>query len=216
MIRPNEFDDLSAEDEDEGDEACSPYQWCLHCERAYKRGEHQMIHGLRMCPYPGCDGDTVIDGWDWDKFRVSLPQYPEIPELGVKYSMYPTDYPVLTKGAEKILVFLVSEIQRGRFDLEKEKTLCNYKEVHEALGFPRLATQWEGSLSVQGLHHLDLWTRTHQLPAIAGLVVRPTKPRRPEACYFKTHKVTEAQEEWWRAQVREAIALDWLPLLSGK
>ena len=40
--------------------------------------------------------------------------------------------------------------------------------------------------------------------------------RRPEACYFKTHKVTEAQEEWWRAQVREAIALDWLPLLPGK
>ena len=86
-----------------------------------------MIHGLRMCPYPGCNGNTFADGWDWDQFRSTLPQYPEIPEFGIRYPMYPTDYPVLSRGAEKILIFLVSEIQRGRFDPEKEKTLCNYK-----------------------------------------------------------------------------------------
>lgn len=34
---------------------------CLHCGRAYKIGEYRLIDGLQMCPYEGCDGDTVFD-----------------------------------------------------------------------------------------------------------------------------------------------------------
>lgn len=213
MIRPQDSEDFS--DEDEEEEPSSDYQWCLHCERAYKRGEHRRIHGLRMCPYEGCDGDTVFDGWDWDDFRSQLPQYPAIPELGVNYPMYPDDYPVLSKDAEKILVFLVSEIRRGRFDPEKDSTLCSHKEVHEALGFPKYLSKWESDLNARGLHLLALWARTHKLPAITGLIVRTKKPRLPDVGYFKTYKVTADHEEWWRTQIREALAFDWTPWLPA-
>ena len=40
--------------------------WCLHCERCYKAGEYREIDGLQYCPYPECDGTTVLDGWVWD------------------------------------------------------------------------------------------------------------------------------------------------------
>jgi hypothetical protein len=213
MIRLND-PEAPVDDEDEQDEVRSPYQWCLHCERAYARGEHRMRHGLRMCPYDGCDGDTFMDGWDWDRFRAPLPQYPAIPEFGVKYPMYPEDYPVLSKDAEKLLNFLVSEIRSGRFDPAKDKTLCSYKEVHDTLSLPRLSGRWDSSLNSQGFNLLSLWARTHKLPAITGLVVKSTKPRLPEDGFFKTFRVVEQKEDWWRAQIREALSFDWSPWLA--
>ncbi len=202
MIRPHDIEDLSDEDEeeDEDDEPRSDYQWCMHCERAYKRGEHRMVGGIRMCPYPGCGGDVFSDGWDWDRFREPLPQYPAVPEFGIKYPMYPTDYPVLSEGAEKILVYLVAEIRRGRFDPANEKTLCSFQEVHDALGLERQDNNWEKSLNAQGLAHLAKWTRTHKLPAIYALVVKSTKPRLPVG-----------KEDWWLEQIKLAIGLDWSP-----
>ena len=64
------------------------YKWCLHCERAYKKGEHRLINGLKMCPYNGCNGDTVIDAWDWSKIQKEHRDYPEVPEIGKVYPMY--------------------------------------------------------------------------------------------------------------------------------
>ena len=64
------------------------YLWCLHCERAYVRGEYRPVHDLQMCPYADCDGDTVIDAWDWESIREDNPSYPENPMEGVVYPMY--------------------------------------------------------------------------------------------------------------------------------
>jgi hypothetical protein len=83
MIKP-----LQPDAEDGIDDGTSEYQWCLHCERAYKRGEHRLIDGLEMCPYDGCDGDTVMDGWSWSSVRGSHPEYPEVPEKGKVYALY--------------------------------------------------------------------------------------------------------------------------------
>ena len=66
----------------------SDYLWCLHCERAYRRGEYRLVHGLQMCPYEDCDGDTVMDGWDWAQIRDGHPEYPEVPEMGKVYPLY--------------------------------------------------------------------------------------------------------------------------------
>lgn len=85
--------------EPEGDEDFDPYlgqeqsdyQWCLHCERAYRRGEFRLENGLRMCPFLGCGGDAVLDGWDWENFRVQILGYPSIPILGARYPAYPTE-----------------------------------------------------------------------------------------------------------------------------
>jgi len=64
------------------------FLWCLHCERTYRRGECREIDGLQMCPYEGCDGDTVFDGWAWGTVREDHPDYPAIPIPGVVYPLY--------------------------------------------------------------------------------------------------------------------------------
>jgi len=75
-------------DEAFDEEKLSDYLWCLHCERTYKRGEFRLVNGLQMCPYEGCDGDTVLDAWDWAKVREMHPEYPEVPERGKVYPLY--------------------------------------------------------------------------------------------------------------------------------
>ena len=79
---------IEAEEDDLIDDGTSEYQWCLHCERAYKRGEHRLIDGLEMCPYEDCDGDTVLDGWAWPSVREGHSDYPEVPECGKVYPLY--------------------------------------------------------------------------------------------------------------------------------
>lgn len=65
------------------------WAWCLHCERCYQVGEYKLDkHGLRLCPYPDCDGDTFMDRYPWKGIKANHPEYPEIPEKGKKYPMY--------------------------------------------------------------------------------------------------------------------------------
>lgn len=39
--------------------------WCLHCERCYQVGEYRLDDEFQMCPYPDCDGSTVLDAHPW-------------------------------------------------------------------------------------------------------------------------------------------------------
>lgn len=72
--------------------AKSGYLWCLHCERTYPDGEYREVSNrgqvYQMCPYDDCDGDAVIDAWDWTRIREAHPEYPKIPESGVLYPQY--------------------------------------------------------------------------------------------------------------------------------
>lgn len=68
----------------------SDYLWCLHCCRAYKWGEYRVVNGLQMCPYDGCSGDTVLDGWTWPSVRKGNRGYPRVPKLGHVYELYRT------------------------------------------------------------------------------------------------------------------------------
>jgi hypothetical protein len=70
------------------DERPGGYLWCLHCERAYKWGEYLEIDGLQMCPFEGCNGDTVMDGWHWEEVLQANPDYPDVPEIGKHYPLY--------------------------------------------------------------------------------------------------------------------------------
>jgi hypothetical protein len=63
------------------------YKWCLHCERVYEDGKYRLINGLKYCPYDDCDGDTFLDGWDWEKIR-SVNDYPVRPEKNIVYPLY--------------------------------------------------------------------------------------------------------------------------------
>jgi hypothetical protein len=42
---------------------------------------------LQMCPYEDCDGDSVLDGMEWEWVRKYHPEYPEVPEYGCVYSL---------------------------------------------------------------------------------------------------------------------------------
>lgn len=69
------------------EERRSDFLWCLHCGRTYNRGQFRKQADLQMCPYEGCDGDTVIDGWDWEEVRDGHPEYPVVPKDGVVYPL---------------------------------------------------------------------------------------------------------------------------------
>lgn len=62
--------------------------WCLHCERCYQAGEFRRDYLYKLCPYPGCDGDTFGDQWRWAQIRWNHAEYPCVPERGVVYPMY--------------------------------------------------------------------------------------------------------------------------------
>jgi hypothetical protein len=66
----------------------SRFLWCLHCERTYEREKWRNIGELQMCPYLDCDGDTVVDAWDWEKVRDHHPDYPATPDFGTHYPLY--------------------------------------------------------------------------------------------------------------------------------
>jgi len=81
----------------------SDYVWCLHCERAYKVGEHRKVSTSKvirtilpdmefaeMCHYEDCDGDAEMDAWNWGKVST-INGYPEIPEHGKVYPLYPPE-----------------------------------------------------------------------------------------------------------------------------
>lgn len=68
------------------------WNWCLHCEKAYPQGSYRQVRDLQMCPYSGCDGDTVMDLWSWDSIREKNPSYPRVPAIGKHYPLYgPSD-----------------------------------------------------------------------------------------------------------------------------
>lgn len=62
--------------------------WCLHCERCYQVGEYRAINDLQMCPYPDCDGDTVLDAWKWSRIKRIHKAYPDMPKRGKVYPLY--------------------------------------------------------------------------------------------------------------------------------
>lgn len=66
------------------------FLWCLHCERAYPMGNFRVSsRGLELCPYPGCDGDTVVDAWRWETVREHREdRYPLQPVAGLVYPLY--------------------------------------------------------------------------------------------------------------------------------
>lgn len=65
--------------------------WCLHCERTYPAGQFRQDprSSLQLCAYSDCDGDAVIDAWDWGNVRLDREdRYPEDPVHGTVYPLY--------------------------------------------------------------------------------------------------------------------------------
>ena len=67
--------------------------WCLHCERTYDELDYaeeidELGETMQMCAYEDCDGDAVIDAWDWSKIREAHPEYPGKPAPNTRYPLY--------------------------------------------------------------------------------------------------------------------------------
>lgn len=65
----------------------SAWNWCLHCERAYPQGSYRREGSYQNCPYTGCNGDAVLDLWDWSTVREKNPSYPITPVFGERYPL---------------------------------------------------------------------------------------------------------------------------------
>ena len=84
------------------------YLWCLHCHRAYKRGEYRwqpsqwsaedtvvfreeqveqdvQLETIVLCAFPDCDGDVEWDGIPWEEIRKSHAELPEVPQRDCVY-----------------------------------------------------------------------------------------------------------------------------------
>lgn len=66
----------------------SKFLWRVHCERTYERGKWRDINGLPMVPGLNCDGDPVIQAWDWQALCDHHREYPETPEFGKVYPLH--------------------------------------------------------------------------------------------------------------------------------
>lgn len=79
----------------------SAWNWCLHCERCYPAGYFRVVDQgyaeLQLCPYFDCDGDAVIDAWEWRQI-AKMNGYPAVPELGAVYPMYGPCSPDFNQG----------------------------------------------------------------------------------------------------------------------
>lgn len=76
-----------------GDLPEGTFLYCIHCERAYPKDKYRVMSDIdfglmQMCPYEDCDGDAVMDAWEWDRIRSEYPEYPKVPEEGKGYPMY--------------------------------------------------------------------------------------------------------------------------------
>jgi len=60
------------------------FVWCLHCERPYRY--EKWVANKKECP--NCGASMFMDGWNWS-FLVENVGYPEIPEEGKYYPLYP-------------------------------------------------------------------------------------------------------------------------------
>jgi hypothetical protein len=69
------------------DPAPDPWVWCLHCARCYPVGEYRQQGVWRLCPYPDCNGDTVLDAIPWAQRRQYHPEYPTVPDRDKIYPM---------------------------------------------------------------------------------------------------------------------------------
>jgi hypothetical protein len=79
------------------------WTWCLRCERCYVLGEFRMVRGLRLCPYPDCDGDQVLDGFSWLDYRYGKGVEVKNPEWPVRDKVYPLSLrPVSARGFGRV------------------------------------------------------------------------------------------------------------------
>jgi hypothetical protein len=69
------------------------FMWCLNCERAYSDEPPRVIFEeddfFELCPFEDCDGSILLHSKDWEWVRSCRPEYPERPESGSVYPLYP-------------------------------------------------------------------------------------------------------------------------------
>lgn len=69
-------------------EAAADFEWCVLCERTFRRGRHRLVGGQRLCPYAGCDGGLPVEPWEWTRVLAANPDYPPVPMEDVAYPFF--------------------------------------------------------------------------------------------------------------------------------
>jgi hypothetical protein len=72
------------------------WSWCAACQRAYITGTYRLVRladprsglperVLKLCPYVTCGGSATNDRWRWSSIRERHPEFPEFPQMYVRY-----------------------------------------------------------------------------------------------------------------------------------
>ena len=127
----------------------------------------------------------------------------------------------LSKTGQKLLALLVSEINKGRFNINAPEEFLGYGEALDLLNLPPDAPRGETdgqTLQLNGLNNLARWIRTRgKVPKITGLIVWKQGPEKgtPGGGYFKEYNIQRNGKEyaWWLDECRKALVFDWSPFL---
>jgi hypothetical protein len=67
--------------------------WCSRCTRAFPIGTYRQEGDLRFCPYADCGAHSLVDAMDWAAVRVTNLDYPQTPQLGMRYAFVASAQP---------------------------------------------------------------------------------------------------------------------------
>jgi hypothetical protein len=120
----------------------------------------------------------------------------------------------LTPDAERLLRQLVQMLESGTVIPGEPQTYPLYSQVHDALGLELRGPTYGVSLKHQGLEDLAKWILGRGFPALTGIVVDGVTLE-PHRSYFQLHGHNQANYNWWRQQISDAVSFNWKPYLSG-
>ncbi len=130
----------------------------------------------------------------------------------------------LSPQGQKLLALLVSEINKGRLNINAPEDFLGYGEALDLLNLPPDAPRGETdgqTLQLHGLNDLARWIKTREkFPKVTGLIVWKKGPEKgtPGGGYFKEYNIPRNGKEyaWWLDECRKALVFDWSPILPAE
>jgi hypothetical protein len=124
--------------------------------------------------------------------------------------------PLLAKG-RRLLEAIVRHITTQKVDVSMPATYPTYDFLYHAVDTtaPKVVRFVGRNLRFKGLDELNDWTMANKsLPKVTGLIVDRTT-KRPNNQFFECYNRTPVKDDnWWREEVRKALAFDWSPYMG--
>jgi hypothetical protein len=151
--------------------------------------------------------------WVHERLEAAFGRFGRIPEADMAALQWPiraaeTSHQ-LSAAALKLLRMLLEMIKDRDFIVGRSQ--IGYEETLHALGIPVADGRAGEQLKRHGLTELAEWLRDSNLPAITGIIVNISGPRKnlPGGEYYEAFGRIDGDEDWRIAEIRKSVACDW-------